>query len=144
MAWTYSDPGLNTKDQVRYLVGDTDSDDPLVTDEEILWQLGQQGSTKQAAIAVARQLSIKFARYATVRDGASSIDWNERAKQYRQIVEDLQHDLLLQDGLVPYAGGISVGDKEAVEQDTDRTVPAFTRTLHEYPGEPAPLLWQEP
>lgn len=38
---------------------------------------------------------------------------------------------------VPFAGGISLSDKQAREDDSDRTKPAFTRDLHENPGLPS-------
>ena len=40
----------------------------------------------------------------------------------------------LRPSVSPYAGGISVSDKETQEEDTDRVVPAFNRTLHTHPG----------
>lgn len=130
MAWTYSSPFDSNKDTVRYLVADTDSDDQLATDEEILWQLTQFTDTRQAAIAVAQQIAVKFARYATVRSQDISVDWNARAMQYRQIAEDLKRQQQ-ETWAQPYAGGISESDKEAVEEDTDRTLPAFTTRLHD-------------
>ena len=40
MSWTYSgDPSSCPKDEVRYLVGDTKEDDPLLSDEEILYTI---------------------------------------------------------------------------------------------------------
>ena len=42
MTWNYSgDPSLSSRDAVRFLIGDTDPNDPLVTDEEIAYALGR-------------------------------------------------------------------------------------------------------
>ena len=130
MTWSYSSPLDGLKDQVRYLVADTDTDDQLVTDEEILWQLTQYSDTRQAAVAVAQQIAVKFARYATVRSNDLSVDWNARATQYRMIAEDLKRQQQ-ETWAQPYAGGISESDKEAVEEDTDRTLPSFIARLHD-------------
>lgn len=130
MTWTYNSPFANDKDTVRYLVADTDSDDPLATDEEILWQLTQTATVSGAAVAVAEQIARKFARYATVRSQDTQVDWSARATQYRQIVIDLREQLQSSD-IVPYAGGISISEKDTVEEDTDRVRPAFTVDLHD-------------
>jgi hypothetical protein len=37
----------------------------------------------------------------------------------------------------PYAGGISIGDKDSVEDDSDRVAPAFKRGMHDSPG----IVW---
>lgn len=133
MAWRYTDPLSSDKDTVRYLVGDTDEHDPLTQDEEILWQLQQYPEVRQAAVAVAQQLATKFARYASVRNGDTQVDWNARAQQYRQIAQDLQAQTaaLL---AIPYAGGISQSDKQSVLDNTDRVHPSFTTRLHDSAG----------
>jgi hypothetical protein len=133
MSWHYANPLGSTKDQVRYLVGDTDPDDPLTSDEEIIWQLSENPDVRLAAVAVARQIATVFARYATVRTQDTQVDWNARATQYRLIAQDLERQSS-ERSAIPYAGGISRSDKETVEADTDRVAPAFTKHLHDYPG----------
>lgn len=133
MSWHYAHPLGSTKDQVRYLVGDTDPDDPLTSDEEIIWQLSENPDVRLAAVAVARQIATLFARYATVRTQDTQVDWNARATQYRLIAQDLERQSS-ERSAIPYAGGIHVSDKESVEADTDRVIPAFGRELHQTPG----------
>lgn len=133
MTWTYTSPMTDEKDVVRYLVGDTDANDQLTSDEEIIYQLSVHPTPEQAAIAVADQLATLFARYVTVRTQDTMIDWNARAVQYRTIAADLRKRLA-RAGAIPYAGGISISDKEAVEADGDRVKPGFTRDLHDFHG----------
>ena len=45
MSWTYSmNPGTSPKDTVRYLIGDTNIDNPIVQDEEIQFNLAEVGN----------------------------------------------------------------------------------------------------
>ncbi len=38
MAWTYGgDPSANARDAIRFLIGDTDTNDQLLNDAEIAW-----------------------------------------------------------------------------------------------------------
>ena len=63
MTWTYgNDPTNSSRDAVRYLVGDTDSNLAFVTDEEIAWALSQNSNNAYAAAAAVAA--------ATVRAGA--------------------------------------------------------------------------
>ena len=49
MTWTYSgDPATNARDSIRFLVGDTDTNDQLVSDEEIAWTNSQVTGTDTA------------------------------------------------------------------------------------------------
>ena len=49
MAWTYSgDPSSSARDAIRFLVGDTDTNDQLVTNEEIAWVNNQVSGSDTA------------------------------------------------------------------------------------------------
>lgn len=69
MAWTYSgDPGSSETDKYRFLIGDTDEDEPVLTDEEINFVLSEHPSDDarlyqlfdKAAIYFARQIEFKI------------------------------------------------------------------------------------
>jgi hypothetical protein len=52
MAWTYSgNPGSSNLDEVRFLIGDTDSTSQLLSNEEINYLLGAYGEAYAAAVA---------------------------------------------------------------------------------------------
>lgn len=130
MTWTYSgDPGSTTRDEVRFLVGDTDTSDQQLTDEEIAWLLSEEGSALGAAVLAAEQLAAKFARLASQSTGGISISFGERQTNYAGLASRLRRRML---GGV-YAGGISIAEKTAEDEDDDRVVPFFKRGMHDHP-----------
>jgi hypothetical protein len=90
VAWTYSgDPNTSAKDEVRFLVGDTDSTDQLVQDEEIGYVLSVHAAVVgsinyQAAAEVADAIAAKFARKRDRSIGALS---DQAEQQYQHYVE---------------------------------------------------------
>jgi hypothetical protein len=113
LTWTYSgDPTTTSKDEVRFLVGDTDTEDPLVSDEEIQYTISTwypvYGTYFYVASVVAESIAGKLARETSYSADGVSIDlgslqqkFSERAAQLRQA----HHSLLV--GGTPDVGGIS-------------------------------------
>lgn len=125
MGWTYNSTDLSDqKDQVRLYVGDVDSSDPLLSDEEINFAITQAGNTRLAAAQAADWLSAKFARKADKSVGDMSISASQRSKQYADLADRLRGDNARLS--LPYFGGISKTTKETREADPDRVEPAFT------------------
>lgn len=63
MTWTYSgDPSDSDKDAVRFLVGDTDTTDQLISDEEIAYLLVVHNGPGMAAVGAARAIAAHFSR----------------------------------------------------------------------------------
>ena len=125
MTWTYDVTTLSTDTtaQVRFLVGDTDSSDQLITDEEVDYAITEEGSTRSAAAMVADALAAEFARKADKQVGQLRIDLSQKAEAYAALAIRLRArsaSLAL-----PTMGGISISRKETVEADTDRVEPAF-------------------
>ena len=53
MTWTYSgDPATNARDAIRFLTGDTDTNDQLINDEEIAWTNNQVTGSDTATTAL--------------------------------------------------------------------------------------------
>jgi hypothetical protein len=89
------------------------------------------------AAAAARSIAAKYAGSVNKRAGDVSISGGDKHKQYLALAATLDRQAAVA-GLgatSAYAGGISVSDKEAQEDDTDRVAPSFTRTLHDDPGQ---------
>lgn len=125
--WTYSgDPSSSDLDAVRFLVGDTDIDAPLMADEEIAYALSADGAVQKAAARIARAIAARFARKADKTVGDLRISYSQRVAHYQELARrlDLQAD---RSDVGLYAGGLSVSDKEAVERDADRVRPSFKR-----------------
>ena len=127
MTWTYDgNPQANTKDEVRYLVGDTDTTDQQVSDEEITYQLAENPNVYRAAAEVCLALSLKYARQVQTTVGTYSASFQQRSEAYKALYADLRRKAARRAASV-YVGGISQADKSTVEQDADRVVPYFGR-----------------
>jgi hypothetical protein len=135
MAWSYNASDLNTTaasgrlNSVRLLIGDTDTNDQLVQDEEIFFALGQNGNNVYyAASWSCRIIAAKFSRLVdTQLDGALQASYSDRSKQYTLL--STQMDALGKKvsgrALGVSAGGISNSAMGVVEANTDRVSPQF-------------------
>lgn len=137
MTWTYSgDPTSSARDQLRYRIGDTDQSSPLLSDEELDFELAEvSGSVARAAPSAAEEILSRFARQVDKSVGDLRISASQRHAQYARTVAKLKKSL--RRGAAPWAGGISVSDKESRAADTDSVEPAFSRDLHSFPPDPA-------
>jgi len=139
MTWTYGgDPSDNTRDEVRFLCGDTDSDTALVTDEEIAWALADQGSPALAAAVVCESLASKFALDVDVRNGKAYEYASQRSKQYAAMAERLRAKAGRTSASI-FVGGQSVDEIEALHQDSDRRQSAFTVGMTDAFGTSSPV-----
>ena len=132
MSWSYSkDPQANNKDHVRFLIGDTDSTSEQLSDGEVNHTLAESSSSVYpAAILCTDALIAKYTRLVDKSIGDLRISFSQRVAHYKSLRETLRN----RSGILaaaPYAGGISVSDKNAVKLDTDRTKPAFARGMHD-------------
>jgi len=92
MAWTYTDsPQTEPRDEVRLLVGDTDSTAPLpLTDAAVAYHLANAGgSALGAAAAAAAQLAGHYARQVDTSNGALSVGASKRAEAFRALAATL-------------------------------------------------------
>lgn len=122
--------------QVRLLVGDTDPNEPLMQDEEILWELANENnSLYRGAWRIALDIAAEFSRRADTAIGYRSLQLkaSQKAAQYTRLATIL-HTRATNANTTVYAGGITYSDKEIPEEDPDRVQPAFTRTMQLYPG----------
>lgn len=133
MSWSYSgNPKSSARDELRFLIGDTDTCDQLLQDEELTYLLDQTGSALSAAIRAAENLAAKFSRMVDESVGRISIKLSQRAEQYRALAADLRRRATTEAS--PYAGGISIVDRDRQDADTDRAPPAYRRDTHVDPG----------
>jgi hypothetical protein len=127
MTWSY-DPEMGTqKDEVRFLVGDTDSADPQLQNEEITYLLAEHGSPMLAAAAACRVLASMYSRKVDKAVGDLRLSLSQRATAYRaQATELATSGSGSSVRPIVYAGGISIDDKDLIEDDTDRVIPGIT------------------
>lgn len=128
MAWTYGgDPSANARDGIRFLVGDTDTNDQLLNDAEVAWVNNQVTGSDTATTALYEvayrcclTVASKFSRMADKSVGDLSVSMSQKAAQYREQAQELKA-LASREGMVPtpYAGGISLSDKEIDDDNSD-------------------------
>jgi hypothetical protein len=133
MTWTYScDPANNQRDQVRFLVGDTDVNNQIVEDEEILWALSVQPSVWLASAIICESVASKYnnsvdEKVGDLSRGGSKIPehWLARAKWLRNLAAT---------NSLPFFGGLTVSGKKTLAEDTDAVQPSFRRRRDDHPG----------
>jgi hypothetical protein len=136
MAWSYEETDLRTTtasgrlNTVRLLLGDTDSNDQQVQNEEIAFALAQNNNNVYYAGAwCARIVAAKYSRKVTTSiDNAISADYSDLAKQYNKLAESLEYQGKKSGAVVGIkAGGITKSGIDAIRANTNRITPSFRR-----------------
>jgi len=142
MAWSYSAADLSNTtsagrlNTVRLLVGDTDTTDQQVQNEEINFSLAENNdNTYLSASWIARVISSKYARLVTTKlDGALSSDYSDLAKQYQSLADQLEYQGKTNGASVGIlAGGITKSGIETVRANTNRIEGSFRRDRFKNP-----------
>ena len=125
MTWTYTPDFTAQRDRVRFLVGDTNTADQLVSDEEIQYMGTIEGSDFSVAAGCCEAIAGVLGRKVDMTEGKLSIKLSQRSKGYMDRAARLRARAALE--AVPFSGGASVADKIAANADSDRIPPAFWR-----------------
>ncbi len=124
MAWSYEpSTAPSDKNAVRLTIGDTSSSDPLMEDEEITYLLSVHGGITFTSAQCCDNIAAKFSRDADLMEGTFRITASQMARAYERQAVRLRKQGAL--GAPPYAGGISISDKDVDESNTDVPVPSF-------------------
>ena len=130
--WTYSgDPGASPKDAVRFLIGDTDTTDQLLGDEEIDYLVTTAGTTNEAAAQACEAISVG-GRLVDKEVDDLVIKARQRSEQYQKLASALRKRRV-GSRMGVFAGGVSISDKESRRTDTDVPSPAFNRGQFDNP-----------
>lgn len=131
MTWTYSgDPSDSTRDAVRFLIGDTDTTDQLISNEEIDYMLTEHGTVSRAASESARSIAAKFARLMNRSIGGLSADFSQKYQHYMELAESLiSNDEAYP--VSPFISGFKRDEKESRENDTDRETTFGRKGIHD-------------
>lgn len=136
MAWSYDASDLTTDtasgrlNTVRLLLGDTDTLDQQVQNEEVNFSLSQNNDNVYYAAAwLARVVASKFARRVdTSVDGALSAKYSDLSKQYFALADNLEYQGKTTGAVVGVAaGGLTKSDVNAVRANTNRIEGSFRR-----------------
>jgi len=129
LTWSYSGlPGNSDLDEVRFMGQLTDSANERLSDEEIEWILTQEDTTVGAAARCCETLATRYAEEVDTKTGAAgelSIKASQLSSQFAARAATLRKEAAKHAS--PWSAGISVSEKEAQEERTDRVEPAFTR-----------------
>lgn len=124
MSWTYSgDPSLSPKDAVRFAIGDTIISEPLLQDEEINYIISTNSSIADSAYYACIGIVAKLSRLADKSVGKVKIRYSQKVTQYQKLADKLYVNAGIV--VIPYAGGISVADKQVMQSDTSIVQPSF-------------------
>jgi hypothetical protein len=128
VAWTYSLASLGTSKlyQVRRLIGDVIANDQQIADEEINFALTQQPTIYGAAAEAARYIAAQYSRKVDTTNGVLNQNYSNMARAYAALAVRLDAKDTENSFVTPYAGGISVANKQRQEGDSDRVAPQFT------------------
>lgn len=107
MVWTHDrDAAHDTEASVvRLLIGDTDSEDPLLTDEEVGYFVEKHKQPYSAASACALAIAARFAKEMATSTGDLSADFAAKHSHYLNLADILsrqqKNDFLLPSQLEP-------------------------------------------
>jgi hypothetical protein len=126
MTWSYN-PVKTAKDKVRLLIGDTNTCDQLLQDEEISYLLEQYNNfPENTGIQCCELIIAKLGRRADETVGSVSKSFSQQAAGYFKTMEMLRTRVGL-NGAKPFAGGLSVLEKQNNNKNPDRVKPIFSK-----------------
>ena len=134
--YSYGDPTASAKDEVRFLLQDTRSEEWLVTDEEINWAISvwkpKYGTTQWVAAFLADTIAARYAREAPISADGISVDLSGICHQMRELATALraQHNEIAGIAGLPEAGGVMYGD----DMDPSLKPFAFGTGMHDDPS----------
>ena len=133
MSWTYEGNLTNRRDRIRFLVGDTDTNDQLLQDGEVDYYLTEYSNDHLCAATLCDAIAAKFSRLADTNNAGLSVSASQRAQAYRARAVELRKEATKSAPI--WVGGRSISDKETAEEDTSRTQPAFKRGMFDHGGD---------
>lgn len=132
MSFSYSgDPSSSVLDAIRFEIQDTNAAAPLLDDGEIKYAIREgapstplsQGEVFAAAARCCEALARRFAAQADTQFGSIKTTYSKQAEVYAERAIELRKRA--QGSHAPFAGGLSVSEKESRESETDRVASRF-------------------
>jgi len=146
MTWTYSgNPADSDRDKVRFLVFDTDTNEQLLSNEEIAWLLSEQTNVYLAAANAAEAIAAKFAKDITRSAVGLSANVGNRAQFYLELAEKLRNQVGTTNKRAEvFAGGLSISGKDSLDSDSDAIQPGFKIGEFDWDGGSGGQDWTDP
>jgi len=129
MAFTYDETKLSVAlNRIRLEIGDTDSNRPLLDDEEIEQIISEYDNFNQQVGKCLRLICSLFASEPkSIRLEGFSESYADAYKNFKNMAAHYES----MGGGGPWAGSIDDDFKEATELDTSLVTPSFKRGLHD-------------
>lgn len=131
MVWTYIGATFSGRDYVRFLIGDTNADEPLLNDYEIDAMLVLYPSQVEAAAHLCAGLAVKFAAEGDLKVDGYDFQNIKKAEFYRARAKELLTQATGFGTATPLGGvsfgGVDKSAKDANRADTGVVQPAFYR-----------------
>ena len=134
MSWSYNPACATPKDQVRLFIGDTDTTDQQLQDEEICFLLAARPDSTMAAADACRQLAGKYSRQADFSNLSLRVAASQRSKAYLELAYELEQRALRVSGATLTVTGTSIADKLTHETNADEVQPNFRIGNDDEPG----------
>jgi len=113
---TYDDNLSTDRDKVRFLIGDTDDDNQMLSDNEIAFLLTQENSNLLLASASACEaIAAKFARDVNYRFSTMWQDASDAYAHYMQLAEKYRTESSRNSGQPIFTFNENINSGEAVE-----------------------------
>lgn len=125
-------------DTVRLLVGDTDADNQILTDDQIATLTALYNDTFNAAAGVADAIAALYSGATSVSiSGLISVEQQQKAIAYRALATRLRMQATTAQNAgigTPVVTGISISGMDSVDDDPDRDPNRFKVGMSDFPG----------
>lgn len=123
MTWSYSAALSTDRDKTRLKIGDTNTNDQLLTNEAIDLALSDTDDVVLAAITCVKWILAKLARDIDRSTQGPTSSRSQKTTHYRELLADLEAEAYGSSGCE--VGGVSTSAKDSIESDSDFIRPTF-------------------
>jgi hypothetical protein len=123
MSFAYSTSLTTNKDKVRFRIGDTDSNRPLLSDEEINAVLASKPAVLPSSIECVEAILAKIARDVDRNAAGITSSRSQAYNHYLELRNKLGREMLTESEM--FVGGLSKAAKQAFEDESDFIKPSF-------------------
>lgn len=145
MTFTYNAASITTDlAKVRLMIGDKDSADPLLQDEEINYFLSLNADPTRAAALAARAIAGNFSKLADKSVESVSVKYSQKAEGYFKLANHLESQSALTGRMAgPSATGIRISQIDAANAQSDRPAPDVQKGMFKNPDDVSPRNMNE-
>lgn len=129
MSFSYDLSDLSTEfNKLRLEIGDVDSNDYFLDDEEIMYVQSEKTSFYRRAAACCELICIKIARNVKTKIGHFSEDSDEIYVRYKELATKFHAYASIN---YPWSSSITVSEKKGYENDTSLVQPKIKLGIHD-------------